>query len=200
MKLNSPRSEGNEGKKCWKIKEKTTRMKKRKSRLDFLFSWYLNWRRGVLIKCEATRLRGVTCHATTMLFYFPRTICNRSSPACVLSSYQQYLLWSNAALANGHQAITDKCSDLHKFTINAAGDVFVSHRENVSRANLWKLIIMIIFAFFYVLQWNVLWSEFVLRKTFKLQIESKKMFAPSSRHSQWPEPRKYLLIKDNYGF
>lgn len=67
--------------------------------------------------------RGVTCNATTMLSYFPRTICNRSSPACFLSSYQKYLLWSNAVLANGHQTITGNRFDLHKFTINTGKDV-----------------------------------------------------------------------------
>lgn len=38
----------------------------------------------------------------------------------------KYLLWSNVLLANGHQTITGKRFDLHKFTINTGRDVFVS--------------------------------------------------------------------------
>lgn len=137
--------------------------------------------------------RGVTCYATIMFFfYFPRTICNRSSPACVLSSYQQYLLWSNAALANGHKTITDKRYDLHKFPINTGKDV--SYREMSCGLNLWKLIIMIIFAFFYVLQWNVSCSGTLLNKTFLLiQIESEicsTLFAPSRHPQSLESPKK----------
>lgn len=128
------RRRGTEKKLLGRLKEKKATRK-----VFFLFR-YLNWRRctrefSVLIKIASGQFRGTWNKASSLTRMRPRRLIGDAVDCG----------HNNAQLANGHRTFTINALDLHKFPINTVKMLY-QRMVNVSRWNLLKSIIMIIFS------------------------------------------------------